>query len=149
MWVANQHTGRLFQVIVGVVPQKNLCQYGIACCIAWNCCYTVCCIWACRDVHKEFKKRGYSVDQLQAGLMVCRPCHSAIHRAVPDNKQLAVHYSTAEALSQVGGRGRLGLLGFCGVRSTCYPVRASGLLRYICACACQSLLCMLLPVSYS
>ncbi|WIA39449.1 hypothetical protein OEZ86_005549 [Tetradesmus obliquus] len=53
-----------------------------------------------RDVHKEFKKRGYSSDQLQAGLMVCRPCHSAIHRAVPDNKQLAAHYSTAEALSQ-------------------------------------------------
>jgi hypothetical protein len=59
----------------------------------------MCC--TCRDVHKEFKKRGYSVDQLQAGLMVCRPCHSAIHRAVPDNKQLAMHYSTAEALSQV------------------------------------------------
>jgi hypothetical protein len=35
--------------------------------------------------------------------MVCRPCHSAIHRAVPDNKQLAMHYSTAEALGQVRG----------------------------------------------
>jgi hypothetical protein len=61
------------------------------------------CFCTCRDVHKEFKKRGYSFEQLQAGLMVCRPCHSAIHRAVPDNKQLAMHYSTAEALSQVRG----------------------------------------------
>eukprot|EP00775_Hariotina_reticulata_P002547 gene2547-2850_t len=53
-----------------------------------------------RDVHKEFKKRGYSTAQLQEGLLVCRPCHSAIHRAVPNNKQLALHYSNLEALQQ-------------------------------------------------
>eukprot|EP00878_Enallax_costatus_P025008 GHUV01026725.1.p1 GENE.GHUV01026725.1~~GHUV01026725.1.p1 ORF type:complete len:384 (+),score=121.40 GHUV01026725.1:1111-2262(+) len=54
-----------------------------------------------RDVHKEFKKRGFTFDQLQSGLHVCRPCHSAIHKAVPDNKELAMHYSTLENLRQV------------------------------------------------
>jgi DNA mismatch repair ATPase MutL len=53
-----------------------------------------------RDVHKEFKKRGFGFDQLQSGLLVCRPCHSAIHRAVPDNKELAMHYRTLEDLRQ-------------------------------------------------
>eukprot|EP00879_Flechtneria_rotunda_P011299 GHRR01011803.1.p1 GENE.GHRR01011803.1~~GHRR01011803.1.p1 ORF type:complete len:303 (+),score=130.43 GHRR01011803.1:522-1430(+) len=53
-----------------------------------------------RDVHKEFKKRGFSFAELQSGVMVCRPCHSAIHRAVPDNKQLGLHYQTLEALTK-------------------------------------------------
>jgi hypothetical protein len=36
----------------------------------------------CRDVHKDFKKRGFGFTDLQSGVMVCRPCHSAIHRLV-------------------------------------------------------------------
>jgi hypothetical protein len=53
-------------------------------------------------VHKDFKKRGFGFTELQSGVMVCRPCHSAIHRAVPDNKELALHYRTLDALRQVG-----------------------------------------------
>jgi hypothetical protein len=60
----------------------------------------------CRDVHKDFKKKGFGFGELQAGLMVCRPCHSAIHRAVPDNKELGLHCRTLDALRQV----RLSLL---------------------------------------
>lgn len=32
---------------------------------------------------------------------VCRPCHSAIHKAVPDNRELGMHFRTVEALKQV------------------------------------------------
>lgn len=53
-----------------------------------------------RDVHKDFKKRGFGFAELQAGAMVCRPCHSAIHRAVPDNKELGLRYRTLDALRQ-------------------------------------------------
>ncbi len=31
-------------------------------------------------------------------LLVCRPCHSAIHRCIPDEKVLAAEYATREAL---------------------------------------------------
>lgn len=72
------------------------------------CCYQWYTVHGClRDVHKEFKKRGFTFDQLQSGLMVCRPCHSAIHRAVPDNKELAVKYRTLEDLQEVRRHGGL------------------------------------------
>lgn len=51
----------------------------------------------CRDVHKEYRKKGYSFDQLQSALMICRLCHSAIHRTF-DNKQLAGQYNTLDKL---------------------------------------------------
>lgn len=98
-------------------------------------------------MHKELKKRGYSSDQLQAGLMVCRPCHSAIHRAVPDNKQLAAHYSTAEALSQVGARGRATMvIVYCTTSKAMLRLRAT-----VCVFSvatphiCMLLVCVLLP----
>lgn len=72
----------------------------------------------CRDVHKDFKKRGFGFHELQAGLMVCRPCHSAIHRAVPDNKELALHYRTLSDLQQVSLK-HWDLQGF---HSPCYSV---------------------------
>jgi hypothetical protein len=37
---------------------------------------------------------------VQAGAMVCRPCHNAIHRNF-DNKTLAMQYSSVEKLMQV------------------------------------------------
>lgn len=55
-----------------------------------------------RDVQKDFKKKGFGFQELQSGVMVCRPCHSCIHRAVPDNKELGLHYRTLESLKQVG-----------------------------------------------
>ncbi|KAG2454065.1 hypothetical protein HYH02_001106 [Chlamydomonas schloesseri] len=54
-----------------------------------------------RDVHSKYKKRAdlRSQQDLNRGIDICRPCHSAIHRTY-DNKTLAASYSTLEALLQ-------------------------------------------------
>jgi len=51
------------------------------------------------NLHKNkwFKKR-YSREELQQVIMVCRPCHSAIHRFIPNNKVLARDYHSLEKL---------------------------------------------------
>ncbi|KAG2432502.1 hypothetical protein HXX76_008847 [Chlamydomonas incerta] len=33
-----------------------------------------------RDVHAKYKRRALTAEQLNRGIDVCRPCHSAIHR---------------------------------------------------------------------
>ncbi|KXZ47559.1 hypothetical protein GPECTOR_34g718 [Gonium pectorale] len=50
-----------------------------------------------RDVHDKYKKKGLGTEQLNAGIDICRPCHSAIHRTY-DNKTLAAHYYTLHRL---------------------------------------------------
>ena len=47
--------------------------------------------------NKWFKKR-YTRAQMQVTIEVCRDCHHAIHDLVPDEKQLARHYNTLDAL---------------------------------------------------
>lgn len=51
------------------------------------------------NVHKNkwFRKR-FSKEDLHQVLMVCRPCHNAIHRFIPNNKVLARDYYTLELL---------------------------------------------------
>lgn len=53
-----------------------------------------------RDVHSNYKKKGFTAEQLNSGVKVCRPCHSAVHRTYT-NKVLASDYSTLEALLAV------------------------------------------------
>ncbi|PNW78591.1 hypothetical protein CHLRE_09g390800v5 [Chlamydomonas reinhardtii] len=52
-----------------------------------------------RDVHAKYKRKALTAEELNRGVDVCRPCHSAIHRTY-DNKTLAASYSTLEALLQ-------------------------------------------------
>ncbi|KNC70142.1 hypothetical protein SARC_17335, partial [Sphaeroforma arctica JP610] len=40
-------------------------------------------------VHKYYKKKGYTSAQLQLCIMVCRDCHSAVHRWVHQVHELA------------------------------------------------------------
>ncbi|AWL12113.1 hypothetical protein HMF8227_01640 [Saliniradius amylolyticus] len=51
-----------------------------------------------KKVHrrKRFRK-SCSQQQLNAGIWVCRPCHSAIHRFI-DEMSLAKNYASLEAL---------------------------------------------------
>jgi hypothetical protein len=52
-----------------------------------------------RTTHKKLKKRGFKIKELNVGIMVCRPCHSAIHRFI-DEEQMASDYNTYEKLIQ-------------------------------------------------
>ncbi len=47
--------------------------------------------------NKWFKKR-FTRAEMQLTITVCRACHSAIHRFIPNHKELARHYNTKEAL---------------------------------------------------
>lgn len=51
------------------------------------------------NLHKNkwFKKRFTKVE-LQEVIMVCRPCHNAIHRFIPNNKVLAREYDSLDKL---------------------------------------------------
>ena len=53
-----------------------------------------------KAVHRKQRyRRLYGLDDMRTRLlMVCRPCHNAIHRCIPDEKDLALHYPTREAL---------------------------------------------------
>ncbi|KNC50036.1 uncharacterized protein AMSG_11909 [Thecamonas trahens ATCC 50062] len=50
-----------------------------------------------RTTHGHYLKKGYTVKQLNEGVNVCRPCHSAIHRA-EDEETLAREWRTLDAL---------------------------------------------------
>lgn len=47
--------------------------------------------------NKWFKK-NFTREQMNAGIDVCRDCHAAIHKFIPDHKQLARQYSTRDSL---------------------------------------------------
>lgn len=50
-----------------------------------------------RSTHKRYQKRGYTDEVLNRTIDVCRPCHSAIHRA-HDARTLAERFTTREQL---------------------------------------------------
>jgi hypothetical protein len=52
-----------------------------------------------RTLHsnKWFKKR-FARDEMRRTIDVCRDCHRAIHRLIPDEKELGRHFNTLEAL---------------------------------------------------
>jgi hypothetical protein len=52
-----------------------------------------------RTLHgnKWFKKR-FDREQMQSKINVCRDCHRAIHRLIPDEKDLGRHYNTVDKL---------------------------------------------------
>ncbi|KAJ8904984.1 hypothetical protein NDN08_001496 [Rhodosorus marinus] len=52
-----------------------------------------------RAVHKDLKRKGYTIQQLSATVSICRSCHTAIHKFIPE-KELALHYNTIEALEE-------------------------------------------------
>lgn len=53
-----------------------------------------------KAVHRKQRYRKlYDREEMRTRLlMVCRPCHNAIHRCIPDEKELALRYPTKEAL---------------------------------------------------
>ena len=53
-----------------------------------------------KAVHRKnrFRRRYDRAEMLTRKLLVCRPCHNAIHRCVPDEKVLAERYPTREEL---------------------------------------------------
>jgi hypothetical protein len=53
-----------------------------------------------REHQKDFKRKGASLEQLNDRLLICRPCHSAIHRTL-DNRALATEFNTLDKLMQV------------------------------------------------
>lgn len=50
-----------------------------------------------RAMHKEYKKRGFSNEQLCTTVDICRACHSAIHKFIT-LKEMAADYRTLEDL---------------------------------------------------
>lgn len=46
---------------------------------------------------KKWFKKNFTADQLNLGLMLCRDCHDAIHRFIPE-KDLGKTYNTEEKL---------------------------------------------------
>lgn len=52
-----------------------------------------------RTLHRNkwFKKR-YTREEMRGGIEVCKDCHEAIHRLLPDEKELGRHYNTLEKL---------------------------------------------------
>lgn len=50
-----------------------------------------------RSTHKRYRKKGYADAVLNRTITICRPCHSAVHRA-HDAAALAEHFTTLEAL---------------------------------------------------
>lgn len=52
-----------------------------------------------RTLHsnKWFQKR-YTRQQMRQGIRVCKPCHSAIHDLVPEEKELGRNYNTLQTL---------------------------------------------------
>lgn len=54
-----------------------------------------------RTLHsnKWFKKR-FTREQMQTTISVCRDCHLAIHRFIPDEKELGRHFHSIELLRE-------------------------------------------------
>lgn len=50
-----------------------------------------------RTTHKRFKKKGYKDEVLNRTIAICRPCHSAVHRA-HDVRTLAERFDTRDKL---------------------------------------------------
>eukprot|EP01126_Amoeba_proteus_P064730 TRINITY_DN9094_c0_g1_i1.p1 TRINITY_DN9094_c0_g1~~TRINITY_DN9094_c0_g1_i1.p1 ORF type:complete len:215 (-),score=34.96 TRINITY_DN9094_c0_g1_i1:300-944(-) len=51
-----------------------------------------------RETHTWYKKHhGMTHVELHTGIMICRPCHSSIHKFI-DNKTMAAEYNTLEKL---------------------------------------------------
>jgi hypothetical protein len=53
----------------------------------------------CHD-NKWFKK-NFTKDQMDSGIYVCRLCHDAIHRLIPDEKELGRTFNTLEKILAV------------------------------------------------
>lgn len=53
-----------------------------------------------KAVHRKQRyRRMYDAEEMRTRkLLVCRACHNAIHRCIPDEKELAARYPTKEAL---------------------------------------------------
>jgi hypothetical protein len=52
-----------------------------------------------RTVHSnKWFRRRFSREEMAQGLDLCSDCHSAIHRIIPNEKELARDYRTREAL---------------------------------------------------
>ena len=51
-----------------------------------------------RTTHKKMMKKGYEKKELCVGIMVCRPCHSAIHRFIDEESMSAQYYSLEKLL---------------------------------------------------
>uniref|UniRef100_A0A7S1U0G4 HNH domain-containing protein n=1 Tax=Phaeomonas parva TaxID=124430 RepID=A0A7S1U0G4_9STRA len=50
-----------------------------------------------RETHRKYRKKGLSQEFLNTCTMICRPCHSHIHKTY-DNERLAAELSTVEKL---------------------------------------------------
>jgi 5-methylcytosine-specific restriction endonuclease McrA len=50
-----------------------------------------------RTTHEKYLKKGYTMKQLSTGVMLCRPCHSAVHKA-EDEFSLAADWNTLEKI---------------------------------------------------
>lgn len=54
-----------------------------------------------RTLHRnKWFRKHFTREQLHVGIDVCRDCHSAIHRFVPDHKQLGRQYNTVQKLRE-------------------------------------------------
>jgi 2-oxo-4-hydroxy-4-carboxy--5-ureidoimidazoline (OHCU) decarboxylase len=53
-----------------------------------------------RTLHSnKWFKKNYTREQMSAGMDVCKQCHKAIHRIIPDEKELGKEYNTREKLA--------------------------------------------------
>ena len=52
-----------------------------------------------RRMHKRYKKKGYTTEFLNTCAMICRACHSCVHRVHP-HEILAAQFNTVEKLME-------------------------------------------------
>eukprot|EP01080_Neovahlkampfia_damariscottae_P003296 gene3296-5737_t len=50
-----------------------------------------------RMTHKKMLKKGFNKTDLNRGIMICRPCHNAIHRLI-DHESMALEYYTLDLI---------------------------------------------------
>lgn len=56
-----------------------------------------------RTTHSRMRKRGFTAEQLNQTIDICRPCHSGIHRII-DHQTMAEEFASLEALIRHPGR---------------------------------------------
>ena len=52
-----------------------------------------------KSTHKKWERNNkFTKEQMQSGTMICRQCHSAIHRLIPDAIEMALNHNSVDKL---------------------------------------------------
>ena len=77
-----------------------------------------------RTLHSnKWFKKNFTREQMGEGIYVCRDCHGAIHRFIPDHKKLGRHHNTLETLLE--HEGLAGFVAWLSKRDPASRIRTS------------------------